>query len=155
MPRMHAVRRTTGPSLDGLDLLMYARDHGREAALEVIRHDPAGMAERWAREYPGTRPPLWLDALGVERRLLRVLLPRVGGPFYVHESEAAALARMGLLLPEELRLWQAGTLPREDVPCFPDLADDPTTVVVDAPTWEALGPDGRRELVEGVRARRM
>lgn len=151
-PKTHEEARPS--RLDPLGLILHARDHGRAAALELIRGDPAGYAEKWAREHPGTRPPLWLEAMGATRKLLRVEIAPVRGLCYVEESEAAALARAGLLLEHERALWDAGALPREHPEPDPDHGLEPGAEVIDAATWERMGEPERAAVCQRVRASR-
>lgn len=154
-PKTHEEARPS--RLDPLGLILYARDHGRAAAIELIRSDPNSYAEEWAREHPGTRPPLWLDATGITRKLLRVETTPVRGLCYVEESEAAALARCGLLFEHERALWDAGALPREHPEPDPDHGLEPGSEVIDGPTWERLTEAERAAVCRRVRgaSRRM
>lgn len=101
-------------------------------------------AEAWNDEakarQPGTRSwPWWRYLAPDQPRVVRVIVWQFGRRWGAKESEAACLARMGLLDKAELELWWAGKLPAEAPPtCLDEVLNDPATTTVTV-RWDADG----------------
>ena len=123
---------------------------------EIVAHNADGwIRARIARGEPGTRPSVWWRVAqpGEGPRLLRVILHPNAGVREVHETEAAALHRLGQLWPEEEDLYAAGGLPLEKSQLAPDHMSTPGIRCIPAATWLTMGQEERLAVLAEVRHR--
>jgi len=123
---------------------------------EIVAHNADGwIRARIARGEPGTRPSVWWRVAqpGEGPRLLRVILHPNAGVREVHETEAAALHRLGQLWPEEEDLRTAGRLPLEKSQLAADHMGMPGIRCIEAAIWLAMGREDQLAVLAEVRRR--
>jgi hypothetical protein len=130
----------------------------RRGTLGPIADVVAQNADGWirariARGEAGTRPDVWWLVMqpGEGPRLLRVLLHPHAGVREVHETEAAALHRLGQLWPEEEELYRAGVLPLEKSQLAADHMNTPGIRCIEAAIWRAMTREEQLAVLAEVR----
>jgi len=137
-------------------VFMATRDGTLGDIAEIVAHNADGwIRARIARGEAGTRPEVWWRVVqpGEGPRLLRVILHPHAGVREVHETEAAALHRLGQLWPEEEDLYTAGGLPLEKSQLAPDHMGTPGIRCIPAAIWLAMGREDQLAVLAEVRQR--
>lgn len=135
-------------------VFMAERDGTLGKISEIVEHSAdSWIRARIARGESGTRPQVWWRVAqpGEGPRLLRVILHPHAGIREVRETEAAALHRLGLLWPEEEKLYTAGALPLERSELATDHMSTPGIRCIEAAIWRAMTREEQLAVLAEVR----
>jgi len=154
---LHLGRRSARKAplvMNEVELFLASRHGTLGDIAEIVAHSADGwIRARIARGEAGTRPSFWWRVVqpGEGPRLLRLILHPHAGVREVHETEAAALHRLGQLWPEEEELYRAGALPLERAQLTAGGMVDPGVRCIPAAIWETMGQEERLAVLAEVR----